>query len=170
MGTQLPHGKGHSTPTFRPMCIVAKRSPISATLLSSWQNSFTGRLSSKFAVTWSITIPSNVKRVSTLPCETLVLKNGRDHEMTEANIYQDLAAQMSCPCLAMLASFGSLIKRRSLCPHQKLTKWLTVCIWSRQEDAAAKRFQRSAIRWWSQLVRLNSTTPDVAGVKVNGSS
>ena len=33
-GTQLfPHGKGHSTaaPTFRPMPIVAKRSPISAT-------------------------------------------------------------------------------------------------------------------------------------------
>ena len=26
-----PHGKGHSNPTFRPMSIVAKRSPISAT-------------------------------------------------------------------------------------------------------------------------------------------
>jgi len=28
----FPHGKGHSTPpTFRPMSIVAKRSPVSAT-------------------------------------------------------------------------------------------------------------------------------------------
>ena len=26
-----PHGKGHSSPHFRPMSIVAKRSPISAT-------------------------------------------------------------------------------------------------------------------------------------------
>ena len=70
-------------------------------------------------VTWSITIPSNVKRVSTLPCETLVLKNGRDHEMTEANIYQDSAAQISCP--VMLASFGSLIKRRSTPKTHKMT-------------------------------------------------
>jgi len=33
MGTQLRHGKGHSSPppTFRPMSIVAIRSPISAT-------------------------------------------------------------------------------------------------------------------------------------------
>ena len=32
MGTQLPVQKrGHSTPNFRPMSIVAKRSPISAT-------------------------------------------------------------------------------------------------------------------------------------------
>ena len=32
-GTQLPHGKGHSspTPTFRPMSIVAKPLPMSAT-------------------------------------------------------------------------------------------------------------------------------------------
>ena len=32
-GAQLPHGKAHSSPTpsFRPMSIVAKRSPISAT-------------------------------------------------------------------------------------------------------------------------------------------
>jgi len=44
MGTQFPHGKGHSSaPTFRlmsfwPMSIVAKRSPISETaeLLSLW--------------------------------------------------------------------------------------------------------------------------------------
>ena len=38
MGTQLPHGKGHSSPTFRPMSIVVKRSPISATAELSYQN------------------------------------------------------------------------------------------------------------------------------------
>jgi len=27
----VPNGKGHSSPTFRPVSIVAKRSPISAT-------------------------------------------------------------------------------------------------------------------------------------------
>ena len=30
-GDPPPHGKGHSSRHFRPMCIVAKRSPISAT-------------------------------------------------------------------------------------------------------------------------------------------
>jgi len=30
-GDPAPHDKGHSTPTFRPMSIVAKRWPISAT-------------------------------------------------------------------------------------------------------------------------------------------
>ena len=29
-GTQLPHGKGNSSPTFRLMSIMDKRSPISA--------------------------------------------------------------------------------------------------------------------------------------------
>ena len=40
MGTQLPHGKGHSSlRSFRRMSIVAKRSPISTTAEILWRSS-----------------------------------------------------------------------------------------------------------------------------------
>jgi len=42
-------------------------------MLTDFQNSFTGRLISKFATKSYVNIPSHLKRVATLPCEISVV-------------------------------------------------------------------------------------------------
>jgi len=54
-------------------------------MLTDFQNSFTGRLSGKFAINWYLNIPLHLKRVATLPCEISMLKNDRAPEETEAH-------------------------------------------------------------------------------------
>jgi len=38
-------------------------------MLTDFQNSFTGRLTGKFATNFYLTIPTHLKYVATLPCE-----------------------------------------------------------------------------------------------------
>jgi len=48
---------------------------ITAPNVDRFPDYFTGRLISKFAVKSSLTIPPHLKRVATLPCETLISEN-----------------------------------------------------------------------------------------------
>ena len=43
-------------------------------MLTDFQNSFTGRLTGKFATNSYLNIPPHLKRVATLPCEISVFK------------------------------------------------------------------------------------------------
>jgi len=49
------------------------------------QISFTGRLSCKFPVEQLLNSPPRLKRVATVPCEMVALKNRNDSELSEAN-------------------------------------------------------------------------------------
>jgi len=42
---------------------------------TDFQNSFTDRFDCKFTVKMPLTIQSHLKRVATLPCETIILEN-----------------------------------------------------------------------------------------------
>ena len=65
-------------------CVVTKlyprvkkqnKTPYSCQILNDFQNSLTSRLSCDCVTKCSLNIPSHLKRVTTLPCETLVFKN-----------------------------------------------------------------------------------------------
>ena len=47
-------------------------------ILTNFRNSFTSKLIRVCATNWSLEIPPHLKRVATLPCETLVIKNWPD--------------------------------------------------------------------------------------------
>jgi len=51
-------------------------------MLTDFQNSFTDRLTSKFATKSSLTIPPHLKCVTTLPCELSVLKNSHAQDLS----------------------------------------------------------------------------------------
>jgi len=54
-------------------------------MLTDFQNSFSGRLSSKFLPKQQLKIPPYLKRVASLPCEIFVLKNRHELELSTAN-------------------------------------------------------------------------------------
>jgi len=54
-------------------------------MLSDFQNSFTGRLSGKFATNLHLNIPPHLIYVATLPCEISMFKNRHAQEVIEAN-------------------------------------------------------------------------------------
>jgi len=57
-------------------------------MLTNFQNSFTGRLSGKFATNSYLNIPPHLKRVATLPCvKYLCSKNRSAQEVIEANCH-----------------------------------------------------------------------------------
>jgi len=60
-------------------------------MLTDFQNSFTGRVSSKFLAEQQLNIPPDLKRIATLPCEILVLKNRHDPKLSEANFHARLS-------------------------------------------------------------------------------
>ena len=63
-------------PTFRPMSIVAKQSPILVNLQSN-------------DVKWLLKIPPHLKCVATLPCENICSRNRRAQELREQIAKQD---------------------------------------------------------------------------------
>jgi len=50
-------------------------------MLTDFQNSFTGRLTGKFATNSYLTIPPRLKYVATLPCEILLSEKWRKSEI-----------------------------------------------------------------------------------------
>jgi len=54
-------------------------------MLTDFQNFFTDRLGDKFATKAYLNIPTNLKRVATLPCEISMFKNRNAQEIIEAN-------------------------------------------------------------------------------------
>jgi len=56
-------------------------------MLIDYQNSFTGRLTGKFATNSYLNIPSHLKRVATLHCEISMFKNRNAQEVIEANCH-----------------------------------------------------------------------------------
>jgi len=56
-------------------------------MLTDFQNSFTARLTGKFATKSCLNIPPHLKRVATLPCEILCSKNRNAQEVIEANCH-----------------------------------------------------------------------------------
>ena len=56
-------------------------------MLTDFQNSFTDRLSGKFATKAYLNIPPHLKYVATLPCEISVFKNRSTQEVIERNCY-----------------------------------------------------------------------------------
>ena len=50
-------------------------------MLTDFQNSFTGRLTGKFATKSYLNIPPRLKYVATLPCETWMLENWQQSEI-----------------------------------------------------------------------------------------
>jgi len=56
-------------------------------MLTDFQNSFTGRLTGKFATNSYLNIPPHLIRVTTLPCEISMLKNRNAQEVIEANCH-----------------------------------------------------------------------------------
>jgi len=65
-------------------------------ILTAFQNSFSGKLCSKFLAEQQLNISLRLKRVATLPCEMFVLQNRRAPELSEANCMHDSAVQNSC--------------------------------------------------------------------------
>ena len=61
-------------------------------MLTDFQNSFTGRITGKFATKLSLTIPPHLKHAATLPCETSISENKRK---SEASIVIDDKSQGS---------------------------------------------------------------------------
>ena len=59
-------------------------------MLTDFQNSFTGRLTGKFATNSYLNIPSHLKRVATLPCKISMFKNRSAQEVIEANCHVKL--------------------------------------------------------------------------------
>jgi len=90
-------------------------------MLTDFQNSFTGRLSGKFAINWYLNIPPHLKRVATLPCEISMLKNDRAPEETEAHSHVRFShSKISCKniCLVKYLLVKSVIRRRSRWPYK----------------------------------------------------
>ena len=56
-------------------------------MLTDFQNSFTGRLTGKFATNSYLNIPPHLKRVATLPCEISMFKNRYAQKVIEANCH-----------------------------------------------------------------------------------
>jgi len=56
-------------------------------MLTDFQNSFTDRLTGKFATNSYLNIPPHLKCVATLPCENLCSKNRNAQEVIEANCH-----------------------------------------------------------------------------------
>ena len=60
-------------------------------MLTDFQNSFTGRLTGKFATNSYLNIPPHLKRVATLPCEIFMFKKSQcSQEVIEANCHVKL--------------------------------------------------------------------------------
>jgi len=68
-----------------------KNVPLLCQMQTEFQNSFINRLSSKFLIKQQLNIPSHLKRVATLPCETFVLKYRHALELSEANCHARLS-------------------------------------------------------------------------------
>ena len=56
-------------------------------MFTDFKNSFTGRLTGKFATNSYLNIPPNLKRVATLPCEISMFENRNAQEVIEANCH-----------------------------------------------------------------------------------
>ena len=56
-------------------------------MLTDFQNSFTGRLTGKFATNSYLNILAHLKRVATLPCEISMFKKRNAQEVIEANCH-----------------------------------------------------------------------------------
>ena len=56
-------------------------------MLTDFQNSFTGRLTGKYATNSYLNIPPHLKHVAILPCEISMFKNRNAREVIEANCY-----------------------------------------------------------------------------------
>ena len=60
-------------------------------MLTDFQNSFTGRLTGKFATNSYLNIPPHLERFATLPCEISMFKKNRNaQEVIEANCHVKL--------------------------------------------------------------------------------
>ena len=59
-------------------------------MLTDFQNSFTGRLTGKFATNSYLNIPPRLKHVATLPCEISMFKKWQAQEVIEANSHERL--------------------------------------------------------------------------------
>jgi len=65
-------------------------------MLTDFQNSFTNRLSGKFATNSYLNIPPHLKCVATLPCEISMFKNRHAQELIEANCHVRLSHSKNC--------------------------------------------------------------------------
>ena len=65
-------------------------------MLTDLQNSFTDRLSGKFATNSYLNIPPHPKCVATLPCEISMFKNRHTQEVIEANCHVRLIHSKNC--------------------------------------------------------------------------
>ena len=65
-------------------------------MLTDFQNSFADRLIGKFATNSCLNIPSQLKRVATLPCKISVFKNRHDQQVIEANCRVRLKSLKNC--------------------------------------------------------------------------
>jgi len=59
-------------------------------MLTDFQNSFTGRLTGKFATKSYLNIPPRLKHVATLTCEISMFKKSQAQEVIEANCHARL--------------------------------------------------------------------------------
>jgi len=68
-------------------------------ILTDFQNSFTGRLSGKFAMKSYLNIPPHLKNVATLPCEIRISENWRQSEIrivTNEKSQGNIAKHLRC--------------------------------------------------------------------------
>ena len=73
--------KLHDSCQVSTLCLKNTRHHNFTQMLTDFQNSFTGRLTGKFATKSNFTIPPHPKHVSTLPCEKWMSENWRQSEI-----------------------------------------------------------------------------------------
>jgi len=102
-------------------------------ILTDFQNSFTGRLSGKFAMKSYLNIPPHLKNVATLPCEIRISENWRQSEIrivTNEKSQGNIAKHLRCDELFcytfIIQSSGERIFQIGEHLAKLRAKWLTV--------------------------------------------
>jgi len=94
-------------------------------MLTDFQNTFADRLTSKFAIKWLLNIPSHLKHVATLACETLMMVDvdGSSHLSADSQPYGIGQTIIFLPCgfffflLSFFLSSPNLSRRRLYVCH-----------------------------------------------------
>ena len=111
-------------------------------MLTDFQNSFSARVTGKFATTNTyLNIPPHLKYVAALPCETSVFKNRNAQEVIEANCHVSLSHSKHCFeiivwCKIFIIYFAN--KKMITRPYKKIPLSTVHNCCKEEKDIAAK--------------------------------